>query len=170
MKRTLFIPLCLSAAFLLAQFIPLEGASAANAPAKTGEIPIEETLEIPTEVAGIFRRSCFDCHSNETSWPWYSRIAPTSWIVAADVRNARKTMNFSAWPSSQMYSVGILPSICQAAKEQRMPPWQYELAHPSKGLNQSEVQALCQWAETETKEILRQIRADRKSKTERRKK
>ncbi len=79
-------------------------------------------------------------------------------------------MNFSAWPSSQMYSVGILPSICQAAKEQRMPPWQYELAHPSKGLNQSEVQALCQWAETETKEILRQIRADRKSKTERRKK
>jgi hypothetical protein len=75
-------------------------------PARSSGIPIEvigtnppERLNVdaPPKVAAILRRSCFDCHSNETRWPFYTRIAPASWLMAYDVYNAREQVNFSTW-------------------------------------------------------------------------
>src|SRR5262249_5161194 len=54
---------------------------------------------VPPGVQSVLQRSCQNCHSNQTAWPWYSYLAPTSWIVASDVHEARKTMNFSEWGS-----------------------------------------------------------------------
>ncbi len=61
--------------------------------------PIQSELAAPDGVQTILRRSCYDCHSNETRWPWYSRIAPVSWYTVGHVNHARSDMNFSEWPT-----------------------------------------------------------------------
>lgn len=65
---------------------------------KTNEI-VEKSKEIhaPLEIKTIFRTSCYDCHSNEVIWPWYSNIAPMSWIIKSHVKNGQKSLNFSTW-------------------------------------------------------------------------
>ncbi|HXU03354.1 MAG TPA: heme-binding domain-containing protein [Polyangia bacterium] len=59
--------------------------------------PKRYTLDAPPEVHAILRRACFDCHTNETEWPFWSRIAPGSWLMARDVHNGRNHVNFSEW-------------------------------------------------------------------------
>jgi len=59
--------------------------------------PIDSDIPTSTEVKSTLRRACYDCHSNETEWPWYSRIAPISWLLAWDVREGRAELNFSTW-------------------------------------------------------------------------
>ena len=61
---------------------------------------LHAVLPLDPTVASIFARSCNDCHSNRTVWPWYSQIAPISWLVAYDVRQGRQKMNFSEWDAS----------------------------------------------------------------------
>ena len=55
----------------------------------------------PPEVAAILRDACYDCHSDETRWPWYSRVAPVSWFVANHVKDGRRHLNFSDWPNGE---------------------------------------------------------------------
>jgi len=59
--------------------------------------PVESAVAAPAEVRSILRRSCFNCHSYETEWPWYGYVAPLSWLVAHHVHEAREEMNFSTW-------------------------------------------------------------------------
>ncbi|KAB7887900.1 heme-binding domain-containing protein [Poseidonibacter ostreae] len=62
-------------------------------------IASEKELEIkaPLEVMNILKQACYDCHSNQAVWPWYSQIAPASWIITSHVQNGRKSLNFSTW-------------------------------------------------------------------------
>ena len=69
------------------QFVPVNRMN----PPVTGEIGA------PEKVMAILHRSCYDCHSNKTVWPWYSYVAPISWLVADDVHEGRRHMNFSEW-------------------------------------------------------------------------
>lgn len=69
------------------QFVPVERTNP----------PVEAALEAPPEVMAMLRESCYDCHSNETEWPWYSRVAPVSWLVAKDVNEGREHLNLSDW-------------------------------------------------------------------------
>ena len=86
MKRTLLIFLIV---FIAMQFIRLEQTN----------IAVEKELEIkaPLEIMTMFKQSCYDCHSNEVKWPWYSQIAPFSWTITKHVDNGRKWLNFSIW-------------------------------------------------------------------------
>jgi len=86
MKRTLLIFLI---TFILMQFIRVEQTNQA----------VEKDLEIkaPLEIMTMFKNSCYDCHSNEVKWPWYSQIAPFSWTIKNHVNNGRKWLNFSIW-------------------------------------------------------------------------
>jgi len=59
--------------------------------------PVEADLEAPAAVTAVLRTACYDCHSNETHWPWYSYVAPVSWLVARDVEEARSEFSFSRW-------------------------------------------------------------------------
>ena len=61
--------------------------------------PVEQDVAAPPAVAAVLRRACYDCHSNETVWPWYSHVAPVSWLLARDVREGRAELNFSVWDS-----------------------------------------------------------------------
>ena len=87
----------------------------------------------------LAKRACFDCHSNETTWPWYSNIAPISWLVYRDVAEGRSRMNFSNWQSGWPIETGELSGVIN---EGEMPPAQYLLMHPSAKLTAAEKEQL----------------------------
>lgn len=83
----------------------------------------------------LTKRACFDCHSNETLWPWYSNLAPISWLVYRDVVEGRSRLNFSDWQNNRLEGPGELTSIIN---EGEMPPFQYLLMHSSAKLSSTE--------------------------------
>jgi len=99
-------------------------------------------------VSAILQGSCNDCHSNQTVWPWYSNVAPASWLVASDVNNGRDALNFSAWGAySSEKRQELMGKMCEQVKDREMPLSQYILLHPGARLNASGVQALCSWTQ-----------------------
>jgi len=84
--------------------------------------------------------ACFDCHSNQTQWPWYSNIAPMSWLIQHDVEEGRQVLNFSEW-GNRHAEVDDIPEIIQ---EGEMPPSYYGLLHPTAQLTPSQKQTLIQ--------------------------
>jgi hypothetical protein len=85
-------------------------------------------------------RACFDCHSNETKWPWYADVAPLSWAVQYDVEVARKIVNFSEW--NRRYELGVYSG--KRTRETMMPPYKYVMAHPEANLTAEEREELAQ--------------------------
>ena len=81
-------------------------------------------------------RACYDCHSNETVWPWYSNIAPVSWLIQRDVDSGRRHLNFSDWANSREKQ-----EIVEVISGGYMPPSQYLLMHPEAKLTDAEKQA-----------------------------
>jgi|WetSurMetagenome_2_1015567.scaffolds.fasta_scaffold67390_2 hypothetical protein len=99
------------------------------------------------EVASIVQRVCSNCHSNSTVWPWYSHVAPASWLIASDVRGAREHLNFSEWGLlSPNKSLRMIEAACDEVKAGDMPPWYYRLMHPEAKLTDKDVSTLCNWA------------------------
>jgi hypothetical protein len=104
-------------------------------PAKVLGIPTQDIgvnpperykLEAPPEVEAILRRSCFDCHSNETKWPLYSRIAPGSWLMARDIHNGRSHLNFSKWADvDEDERKTDLETCWEQVESGEMPKWFY---------------------------------------------
>jgi mono/diheme cytochrome c family protein len=88
----------------------------------------------------LAQRACFDCHSNETVWPWYSNVAPISWLVQRDVDEGRRRLNFSEWGSQQRAANEVAGIVLEG----EMPPFQYLPTHPEARLSQSERQELAQ--------------------------
>ena len=82
----------------------------------------------------LAKKACFDCHSNETTWPWYSKIAPLSWLVYWDVVEGRKELNFSDWRDGSRKSEQA-GEIVKEVLEGEMPPLQYYIAHPEARLD-----------------------------------
>jgi mono/diheme cytochrome c family protein len=82
----------------------------------------------------LARGACFDCHSNETSWPWYTNIAPGSWLVQRDVEEGRATLNFSEWDRPQPE----VDALTEVIEEGSMPPVSYSLIHPAGRLSEEE--------------------------------
>jgi hypothetical protein len=128
--------------FVLAQFVPLERS---NPPADARH-DIVAQLAPPASVAGAFDRSCRDCHANSTRWPWYSRVAPVSWIVLDDVKSGRRHLNLSEWGSyDKARAAEKLNDMCEQVKAGEMPDFKYTLIHRDAKLSDAEVQAICGW-------------------------
>jgi hypothetical protein len=107
--------------------------------------PVTATVAAPPEVLGLLRRACFDCHSHETVWAApQAYVAPASWLVAHDVKEARKHLDFSAWDRVDQRKVAkALPG---EVGEGDMPPWYYLIAHPGARLSDAERATLAAWA------------------------
>lgn len=86
----------------------------------------------------LAKRACFDCHSNETEWPWYSHVAPVSWLVQRDVDEGRSELNFSEWNRPQKRA----RKAAKEVREGEMPLWFYLPTHPQARLSDAEKQAL----------------------------
>ena len=118
------------------QFIPVDRS---NPPAE-GEIM--ESTELKT----ILKRSCYDCHSNETVWPWYSYVAPVSWLVADDVHEGRKHLNFSNWQNIEVRKVSkAKQEIWEMVSEGEMPLGKYVFLHPEAKLSEKDKQIIKDW-------------------------
>jgi hypothetical protein len=114
--------------------VPGHDAMASNAP--------------PAEIASLFKNACYDCHSYETTWPWYSYVAPISWTVIQDVNDAREAMNFSEWPNSDpFHSRKRWRRVAEAIDANEMPIHKYTLIHSKSRLNPQQRKELINWAE-----------------------
>jgi hypothetical protein len=126
-------------------------------PVKCTTLPIQGTLPAQPEIETTLKRACYDCHSNETRWPWYSHAAPLSWLVVHDVTLGRKEVNFSEWGS---YNPATrrrkLEWMGRTMREEAMPPWTYRLLHPDARLTNAERAALERWIESQIAAILEQ--------------
>lgn len=125
---------------LLLQLIPY-GKNHVNPPVKNepkwDSIATRDTVKL----------ACFDCHSNETVWPLYSRIAPASWLVYRDVTEAREKLNFSEWQNGKGEAEN--PNIIEAmVMNNEMPPIQYKIAHPKARLTPEERKRLVEGIKT----------------------
>jgi hypothetical protein len=116
-------------------------------PTQRDNPPVESDLDAPADVKAILKRSCYDCHSNETSWRWYAYVAPVSWLIASDVEDGRRHLNFSAWGQ---YSLKKRQSkadeILDEVSGGDMPLASYVRVHPDTRLAAPEIEILKRWA------------------------
>jgi len=114
-------------------------------PAKT----IFAVQPMPAKVQSMFQSSCKDCHSNETYWPWYSHVAPVSWLVAHDVHEGRRSLNLSEWATySEKRKEHKLEEICEQIVNGDMPDGKYTFIHRDKKLTQEQKDAVCEWTQS----------------------
>jgi hypothetical protein len=108
--------------------------------------PVRSDISMDAAVKPLLKRACYNCHSNETVWPWYSRVAPVSWLLGSDVQEARRKLNFSEWDT---YAGDIqghkLKGIAEEMEERGMPPWYYSMVHRDARLSQEERDAIRNW-------------------------
>ncbi len=115
-------------------------------PVSRSNPPVSGDVGAPEAVAAILRRACYDCHSNETEWPWYSYVAPVSWSVARDVEHGRETLNFSTWEAYKPEFRGAMRQfILEYVKTGRMPPESYVRFHEQARLSAEDIALLERW-------------------------
>jgi len=119
------------------QFFPIERTN----PPVTTDVPT------PDDVKHVLRRACYDCHSNETTWPWYSHVAPVSWFVVHHVNKGRGDLNFSEWPLFDFETQWEnLKDIREEVGDGEMPLRSYKILHPEARLSAAERDLLLRWA------------------------
>lgn len=117
-------------------------------------IPVQRTnpsehgrFDAPAEVQAVLRRACYDCHSHETRWPWYSQIAPVSLWIARDIKEGRREVNFSVWEKyDERRRTRKLKEIASEVDKGSMPPWYYVPLHPDAKLSAADRQRVIAWA------------------------
>jgi cytochrome c len=110
---------------------------------------------VPDEVRTVITQKCGDCHSNNTRWPLYSRIAPSSWLVEHDVHEGREHMNLSSWEHYSIDNrIDLLGKMGSQLRQGKMPLKQYLLLHPEARLSEAERKLIVDWTKTERKSLL----------------
>jgi len=115
-------------------------------PATTPAQALAAKIAVPDDIHAVLKRSCWDCHSNETQWPWYAHVAPMSWGVIGDVNEGRDHLNFTDWHYSPEEGADLLDGICKQIKRKRMPLPSYTWIHWGAKLSDAEIKRLCTWA------------------------
>jgi hypothetical protein len=131
--------LVLAVALVLAQAIPVRRTNP----------PVESQVQAPPAVLAALKKSCWDCHSNETVWGWHTKIAPISWLVVSDVNEGREDMNFSRWNAiDPKRREKLAKKIPEEVGDGDMPPLLYVLAHPSAKPTEAEKSEIIAWGKT----------------------
>ena len=123
--------------------------------------PVMGNLAAPADVSKIIRNACYDCHSNETQWPWYSQIAPASWLAYRHVMEARVRLNFSEW-ADYGYDPGTeahkLEEIEKLIRSGAMPPWYYRMMHARGRLTDAQRRTVLRWIAGEQSALAAKLR------------
>ncbi len=144
--------LILAIAFVAAQFVRPARTNPTFASTQT----IDNVVNVPPDVHATLMRACGDCHSDQTEWPWYSHVAPTSWFVIDHVDSGRKHINLSEWvhPGKEPQdSVHRLKAICREVQSGAMPLTSYLLIHWSAKLSADDVKQICDWSTEEQQRL-----------------
>ena len=151
MKKVLkWFGLALLVVFLLAQI----------AQPKRTNPPVEQSrtlnahAQLPPDVQAILERSCYDCHSNQTKWPWYSRVTPANFLLVHDVDHGRDHLNFSEWSTyTEKSRKSKLEEICEEVEQNAMPLKKYLVMHPDAKVSDPDKEKLCAWTKAEQKRM-----------------
>ncbi|WPO82114.1 heme-binding domain-containing protein [Chryseobacterium sp. JJR-5R] len=151
MKKILTVILV---AFIIIQFFPIDKKN----PAPTPGMDFIKIKNTPPEVAAIINRSCYDCHSNETRYPWYSNIAPSSWILKNHIDEGRKELNFSTFavyePKIQAHK---LQECIEMVEKKEMPLESYFIGHQDAKLTDAQRKVLTDYFKREKQETERKM-------------
>jgi hypothetical protein len=138
-KRLLRVLVALLVVFGLLQLYPVQRSNP----------PVTAGLEAPADVDAILRRACYDCHSNETRWPWYAYVAPVSWLVVHDVDEGRRELNFSIWGQyDEAKRISKASSAVEEIEEGHMPLPKYVRMHSEAAVSKAELERLEEWADS----------------------
>jgi hypothetical protein len=115
---------------------------------------LQAKIQVPADVDAILKRSCNDCHSYETRWPWYSNVAPASWLLASDVNEGREHMNFSDWA---LYDTDdaedLFEEIADEVRKGGMPLSSYTFLHGEAKLTEEDKRRIIDWAQAEHRRL-----------------
>ena len=149
-RRRALAAVALSAALAVVVGIQFLRPVVSSSPGSDPRRVMSAHVAVPADVDSVLRRACYDCHSYETRWPAYARVAPASWLLQADVLSARASLNFSDWdtdPEREPTPSQRLRGICSDVRKRVMPPRTYLALHPAARLSERDVARLCEWAE-----------------------
>jgi hypothetical protein len=133
--------------------LQLANPSLTNPPVVPGH-DLLSTNPPPPEISGMLRSACYDCHSNETRWPWYSHVAPVSWWLKSHVVDARERLNFSEWPHDDAQRAGKKWSrVSDSVGNGEMPLPSYTKIHKDARLTDDQRKKLADWADTEAQRL-----------------
>jgi len=142
--------IALAGVFVIIQFFP--SGRPQNNPV-TGK-DIATVTDVPEEVGSLIRQACFDCHSQNTRFPWYSYVAPVSWLIARDVNHGREHLDFSKWGElSKKDKLKILDNISEEVGEEEMPLKIYILLHSEAKLKKEDRDLIVQWADNTAEKV-----------------
>ena len=127
--------------------------SPAPASRKANSVILAGTQTDPAVLATI-TASCQNCHSANTLWPWYSRVAPLSWLIERDVHAARAHMDLSRWSTyGTSEKMRLLAGMGSAVRNGVMPPKRYLLLHPEAKLSPDQIGGIYRWTRTVRKQL-----------------
>jgi cytochrome c551/c552 len=145
------ILIALAALAVLIQLVPQSVFPTTNPPVNPTNTIESRAHALSPAVAAILQRSCYDCHSSRTVWPWYSKVAPVAWLVSNDVTEARREVNFSDWAQyNPKRAAHKLKEICEQVDRGDMPLWYYRPMHPNSKLSAADKSAVCAWTWSES--------------------
>ena len=151
MKILKYIVYGIIAFFFLIQFVP------SDLPENKDDISNDITLteRAPDEVKMILSKACYDCHSNQTNYPWYSYVAPVSWLIAKDTRLGREELNFSEWKElSKRKKIKMLNDMAEEIEKRKMPLKIYTIMHQDAVLSEEEIRTITDWTSSVSDKIL----------------
>jgi hypothetical protein len=152
MKALKILLLVLAAGFVIIQFLP--SGMPENKPDDANSIASGSVITEP--VMSRLRTACFDCHSNQTNFPWYSKIAPTSWFLADHIKEGRSHLNFSEWETyNNRKKIKKLEDIVDEVKSGGMPLKSYLIIHKDARLSNEDISSITAWADTTASNILK---------------
>jgi hypothetical protein len=123
-------------------------------PLGRSEAPLLRGAHIPPSVADVFAHACANCHSEKTHWPWYSHVAPVSWLVESDVKRARKRLNLSRWDSLDAVEQRmLLTAIATVVENREMPLHRYVVMHRDVKLSTDDSVQVIEWTHAERRRL-----------------
>ena len=123
-------------------------------PPVTDAETLTASTSVPPNVQQILRRSCFDCHSHETQYPWYSKVTPFNWFLAGHIRDGRREVNMSIWNTySPEKKIRKLDEICEQVENAEMPLPSYLWIHWDAKLSKEDGAAICEWTKAESQRL-----------------
>jgi len=142
MSRTKKIMLVILIVFIAMQFVR-------PAPNSSNAVQQEDMVthfNVPANVAGVLKTSCYDCHSNNTSYPWYSNIQPVGWLLAKHIKDGKEELNFNQFTTySSRRQLSKLKSIRNSIKDGSMPLASYTLIHKEANLSEKSKAMVIEW-------------------------
>jgi hypothetical protein len=149
-KVVKIVIIVLAATFVIAQFFRPDRTLVPENPADT----LEASTQVPQNVEAILTRSCVDCHSNRTTFPWYSNVSPFSWFLANHINEGRQELNISTWNTTDTKRrVRKLDKMCEEVQNGEMPLPSYLWIHWDAKLSPNDVNALCDWTDAEKQRL-----------------